>query len=38
MRLARSLGCEYLLLDCDAPPRPDLPLRHPDFQDGAAAA
>ena len=38
MRLAHSLGCEYLSLDCDAPPTPDLPLLHPDFQDSAAAA
>ncbi len=36
MRLARSLGCEYLLFDCDAPPTPGLPLRHPDFQDEPA--
>jgi hypothetical protein len=38
MRLARGLGCEYVLFDCDAPPTPDLPLLHPGFQDGAAAA
>jgi hypothetical protein len=38
LRLARGLGCEYVLFDTDAPPTPDLPLRHPGFQDGAVAA
>ncbi len=38
MRLARRLRCAYVLLDCDAPPTPDLPLRHPGFRDEAAAA
>lgn len=32
MRLARNLGCEYVLFDSDAPPTPELPLRHPGFQ------
>lgn len=30
---AREQGAEYALFDCDAPIRPDLPIRDPDFQD-----
>lgn len=30
---AREQGAEYVLLDCDAPPHPDLPILHPDFRD-----
>jgi hypothetical protein len=28
----REQGAEYVLLDCDAPPHPDLPIPHPDFR------
>lgn len=35
---ARRQGAEYVLLDCDAPPTADWPVRHPDFQDDLAAA
>lgn len=28
---ARALGCEYVNLDCDAPPLDELPVLHPDF-------
>jgi len=38
MRLARRVGCEYVLFDCGAPPAADLPLLHPSFRDEAAAA
>jgi len=31
LRHARKLGCEYVLLDADAPPLADLPILHPDF-------
>jgi len=30
---AREQGAEYVLLDCDAPPHPDMPVLHPDFLD-----
>jgi hypothetical protein len=30
---ARQEGAEYVLLDCDALLRPDLPVLHPDFQE-----
>ena len=30
---AREQRAEYVLLDCDAPPHPDLPILHPDFRD-----
>jgi hypothetical protein len=30
---AREQGAEYVLLDCDAPPNPQLPILHPDFRD-----
>lgn len=33
LRTARAQGAEYALFDCDAPIRPDLPIRDPDFQD-----
>ncbi len=33
MHYARQLGCEYILLDCDALPMEDLPILHPEFQD-----
>lgn len=32
LRLARGLGCAYVLFDCDAPPTPELPLLHPGFR------
>lgn len=32
---ARKHRCAYVLLDCDAPPHPNLPLVHPNFADGA---
>jgi len=28
---AREQGAEYVLLDCDAPPHPDMPVLHPDY-------
>ena len=28
---ARRRGADYVLLDCDASPDPDLPVLHPDF-------
>jgi len=31
MRYACQHHCEYVLLDCDAPPVPGLPLLHPEF-------
>ncbi len=36
LRYARQQGCDYALLDCDALPMADLPILHPDFQDGSA--
>ena len=37
-RLARSLGCDLVVFDCDAPLTPGLPILHPAFRDRAAAA
>lgn len=33
LRKAREQGAEYVLLDCDAPPDPLLPIMHPHFLD-----
>jgi hypothetical protein len=33
LQLARRLGADYALLDCDALPNLDLPVLHPDFTD-----
>ncbi len=32
LSLARREGAEYVLFDCDAAARPDLPVLHPDFK------
>lgn len=36
LQYARQQSCDYVLLDCDALPMADLPILHPDFQDGSA--
>ncbi len=36
LQYARQQGCDYALLDCDALPMADVPILHPDFQDGSA--
>lgn len=37
-RLARSLGCDIVRVDCEAPLTPDLPVLHPAFQNHTVAA